>query len=79
MAATATATPTPTAIVVVTADDRPRAHQVVVLVLEEMAVVEVCRRQLGTAARNRRDRLLRRGSWMMILVTLSAWALAVSL
>lgn len=40
-----------TTAVVVVADDRPRSHQVVVFVFEDVAVLDVRRRQLGTASR----------------------------
>ncbi|QDN54868.1 MULTISPECIES: hypothetical protein [unclassified Streptomyces] len=56
MAATAVAA---VVVVAVAADDRPRTHQVVVFVFEEVAVVDVRRRELGTAVRNRRDITLR--------------------
>lgn len=52
-----------TAVVAVT-EDRPRAHQVVVFVFENVAVVNVCRRQLGATARNRRDRTRRRSEFL---------------
>ncbi|WP_248001460.1 hypothetical protein [Streptomyces sp. RPA4-5] len=56
-----TALPSPA--LAATANDRPRAHQVIIFVFEKMAVVDVCRREHGAAARDRRDRIHRRGEF----------------